>query len=102
MHSPCFSKAVHDLTPRFPPPAPAAAVRPGFRSSLDKFVHATHHKRTWAFLSPFRNVFRLYRTSHGRGSRWTRGTDLTSQRLARCAVALTRRKHNAEDAVQTP
>ena len=28
MHSPCFSKAVHDLAPRFPPPAPAGGSSP--------------------------------------------------------------------------
>ena len=28
MHSSCFSKAVHDLTPRFPPPAPAGGSSP--------------------------------------------------------------------------
>src|SRR6266550_7787 len=28
MHSPCFSRAVHDLTPRFPPPAPAGSSSP--------------------------------------------------------------------------
>ena len=28
MHSSCFSRAVHDLTPRFPPPAPAGGSSP--------------------------------------------------------------------------
>jgi len=31
MHSSCFSKAVHDLTPRFPPPAPAGGSLPTSR-----------------------------------------------------------------------
>src|SRR6267142_611742 len=28
MHSPCFSRAAHDLTPRFPSPAPAGGSSP--------------------------------------------------------------------------